>query len=150
VAAVTYGAEYLPANHFDTYFTAVQENGERILDKAVSLARKTVANVDPAMVRVRSRSYRCAPRERVAMKADGRLDVPLGEPQARAARLDSPYPPPSSVIRRHRLRCRQTDVLRCGSNTHNNAFTRNGSNRRYKSRPPLTQVNARGARRRHR
>jgi len=76
VAAVTYGAEYLPANHFDTYFTAVQENGERILDKAVSLARKTVANVDPAMVRVRSRSYRCAPRERVAMKADGRLDVP--------------------------------------------------------------------------
>ena len=135
MAAVTYGAEYLPANHFDTYFTAVQENGERILDKAVSLARKTVANVDPAMVRVRSRSYRCAPRERVAMKADGRLDVPLGEPQARAARLDSPYPPPSSVIRRHRLRCRQTDVLRCGIEYAQQRFHTQQKHRRYKSRP---------------
>ena len=56
MAAVNYEGVYVPAGYVDSYIRAIQESGEKVLDKAVSSARKSGIDVDPAMVHARNRT----------------------------------------------------------------------------------------------
>ena len=57
VSAVSYdGGVYFPASYMNSYVQAIQEIGEKVLDKAVSFARKTGVDVDPAMAHARDRT----------------------------------------------------------------------------------------------
>ena len=56
MATVNYEGVYVPASYVDSYIRAIQENGEKVLDKAVSSARKSGIDVDPAMMHARNRT----------------------------------------------------------------------------------------------
>ena len=56
LAAINYPGEYISPAYMDTYIRAIQEKGENVLDRAVSLARKTLPKADPAMVHARHRT----------------------------------------------------------------------------------------------
>ena len=54
--AGSYEGVYVPADYVNSYVRAIRESGEKVLDKAVSAARKNGVDVDPAMAHTRNRT----------------------------------------------------------------------------------------------